>query len=60
MKFYDVDGDGNVSFDEFLSGLRDELTARRLAMVKKAFAMMDKDKSGKLTASDIAGIYDVA
>lgn len=60
MKFYDVDGDGNISFDEFLSGLKDELTPRRLAMVNKAFKRMDKDNSGKLTASDIAGIYDVS
>ena len=60
MKFYDVDGDGNISFDEFLSGLRDELSERRLNMVKKAFMMMDKDGSGQLTASDIAGIYDVS
>ena len=37
MKFYDVDGDGNVTYDEFLSGLRDELSERRLAMVRKAF-----------------------
>ena len=37
MKFYDVDGDGNITYDEFLSGLRDELTERRLAMVRKAF-----------------------
>jgi Ca2+-binding EF-hand superfamily protein len=22
MKYYDVDGDGNVSYEEFLSGLR--------------------------------------
>jgi hypothetical protein len=22
MKFYDIDGDGNVSYEEFLSGLR--------------------------------------
>lgn len=37
MKFYDVDGDGNITYDEFLSGLRDELTERRLSMVRKAF-----------------------
>ena len=49
MKFYDVDGDGNISYDEFVSGLKDELTERRLNMVKKAFAMLDRDQSGKLT-----------
>jgi Ca2+-binding EF-hand superfamily protein len=33
MKFYDCDSDGNISYDEFLRGLRDELTERRMAMV---------------------------
>jgi Ca2+-binding EF-hand superfamily protein len=60
MKFYDADGDGNITYDEFISGLRDELSERRLVMVKKAFAMLDKDGSGELTVNDIAGIYDVS
>ena len=38
----------------------DELTPRRMAMVNKAFNMMDNDGSGQLTISDIAGIYDVS
>ena len=33
VKFYDVDGDGSISYEEFLSGLRDELTERRVNMV---------------------------
>ena len=37
MKYYDIDGDGSISFDEFLRGLREPLTARRLNMMKKAF-----------------------
>lgn len=60
MKFYDIDGDGNVSYDEFLSGMREELTERRVVMVKKAFIMLDKDQSGRITVPDIAGIYDVS
>jgi len=48
IKFYDTDGDGNVSYDEFISGLRDELTERRRAMVYKAFAILDTDGSGIL------------
>lgn len=60
MKFYDVDGDGNVSYDEFLSGLREELSERRVNMVKKAFMMLDKDASGKITVSDVIHIYDVS
>ena len=31
-----------------------------MAMVNKAFNMMDNDGSGQLTISDIAGIYDVS
>lgn len=46
MKYYDTDGDGNVSYDEFIRGLRDELTERRKHMVDKAFMMLDKDRSG--------------
>ena len=59
MKYYDIDGDGNISFDEFLRGLREPLTARRLNMVKKAFQIMDKDSSGKVTVNDIYQVYDV-
>ena len=60
MKFYDVDGDGNISYDEFLSGLREELSERRVNMVKKAFAMLDTDGSGQIKVNDIDGIYDVS
>ena len=60
MKFYDVDGDGNISYDEFMSGLREELSERRVNMVKKAFAMLDTDRSGVIKVNDIDGIYDVS
>ena len=53
VKFYDVDGDGNISYDEFLSGLREPLNERRVNMVKKAFAMLDRNGSGEITVSDI-------
>ena len=59
MKYYDIDGDGSISFDEFLRRLREPLTARRLNMVKKAFQIMDKDSSGKVTVNDIYQVYDV-
>lgn len=60
MAHYDVDGDGNVTYEEFLRGLRDELTERRAAMVQKAFNMLDKDGSGQILVAEIAGIYDVS
>lgn len=59
MKYYDIDGDGNISYEEFLRGMRDELSARKLAMVERAFAMLDKDGSGVVNSQDICRIYDV-
>lgn len=53
MKYYDVDGDGSITYEEFLNGLRDELTQRRYLMVEKAWNIMDKDNSGKITVTDI-------
>jgi len=60
MKFYDVDGDGNISYEEFIRGLKEPLNERREKIVRKVFANMDKDHSGQITVSDIANIYDVS
>lgn len=60
MKYYDTDGDGNINYNEFLSGLKDDLSERRVNMVRKAFAMMDRNKSGSITVSDIQGVFDVS
>ena len=49
-----------MSFEEFVQGLRDPLTPRRLALVKRAFRVVDKDGSGVLDPSDIAGCYDAS
>ena len=60
MKFYDVDGDGNVCYEEFIRGLRDPLTVRRKVMVDKAFALIDRNNSGSVTIEDINAIFDVS
>jgi Ca2+-binding EF-hand superfamily protein len=60
LKFYDVNGDGSIGYEEFLSGLRDPLTERRLAMVKKAFGILDRNGSGNINCAEIANIYDVS
>ena len=53
MKFYDLDGDGNISYEEFARGLRDSLTNRRMTMVDKVFKILDRDCSGKVDIRDI-------
>lgn len=60
MKYYDINKDGNISYEEFLSGLKDEMNERRTNMVCKAFASLDVDQSGVITVSDIQNIYDVS
>jgi calcyphosin len=60
IKYFDIDGDGNISYDEFLSGLRDPLSARKQAMVDRAFALLDKTGSGEIQVKDITKIYDTS
>ena len=60
MKYYDVDGDGQINLEEFMRGLRDPLTERREAMVWRAFELMDRNGSGQVEAADIAHLYDVS
>ena len=60
VKFYDIDGDGCISYEEFVRGLREPMNERRSTIVKKAFAEMDKDGSGMITVADIANVYEVS
>jgi len=41
MSAYDIDGDGSINYEEFIRGLRDELSERKLAMVERTFSCMD-------------------
>lgn len=43
---FDRDGSGEISYDEFLRSIRGEMNAGRVAICKKAYAIMDSDKSG--------------
>lgn len=60
MKHYDVDQDGNITYEEFLRGLRDPLTERRKNMVDRAFATIDRNNNGAISVADIDAIYDVS
>ncbi len=45
------------AFQQFCASQGD-LNARREAIVRKAFSIMDKDGSGELSLADLAGIYN--
>ena len=51
MKYYDKSGDGKLSYEEFVNGLREPLNERRLSIVKKAFASLDKSNMGKISVT---------
>jgi len=59
MKYYDVDGDGHISYDEFVRKLREPLSERKQKVVDTAFKLLEKGKSGKVQASDIVHYFNV-
>ncbi len=60
FKEFDSSNDGNVSYEEFLKSLAPELEGRRLAIVQKVFALMDKDGSGSIDINDVIKIYSTS
>ena len=55
---FDPDGNGEIEYDEFLQGILGPMNNRRVALVKKAFGVIDKDRSGILDINDIKGTYN--
>ena len=49
----DTNGDGNVNYDQFLAGVRGELSKVRADIVNAAFAKFDAGGSGVVKASDL-------
>jgi Ca2+-binding EF-hand superfamily protein len=58
FKIFDRDGSGEISYDEFLRSIRGEMNAGRVALAKKAYTIMDSDKSGQLDINDIRQTYN--
>jgi Ca2+-binding EF-hand superfamily protein len=60
MKYYDFNQDGGVSYEEFVSGLREPLSERRHRMLEKVYSSLDPGNRGFVTTEDIIGVYDVS
>lgn len=58
FKEFDSDKSGEISYDEFIRGVRGPMNDFRKMLVMKAFNIMDKDKSGVLDMNDIKGVYN--
>ena len=49
-KFYDVDGDGNICYNEFVNALSDnKMCKRKTDIVEKAWVALDKEQKGEVT-----------
>eukprot|EP00672_Neobodo_designis_P024477 CAMPEP_0174832148 /NCGR_PEP_ID=MMETSP1114-20130205/3518_1 /TAXON_ID=312471 /ORGANISM="Neobodo designis, Strain CCAP 1951/1" /LENGTH=330 /DNA_ID=CAMNT_0016066003 /DNA_START=30 /DNA_END=1022 /DNA_ORIENTATION=+ len=54
---YDVDGDGNVSYDEFVSTLRGGMSDARKQLIADTFAKIDTDRDGVVTPGELAAAF---
>jgi len=59
-KYFDRDESGFVSFDEFLRGLRGEMTQRRIDLIGEAYDKLDRTGDGRVTVEDLSGVYDTS
>ena len=55
---FDPDDNGEIVYDEFLQEIMGPMNARRVALAKKAFKVIDEDGSGVLDISDIRNRYN--
>jgi Ca2+-binding EF-hand superfamily protein len=58
FEIFDRDGSGDISYDEFLRSIRGSMNSTRLALCKRAYTIMDSDKSGMLDINDIRQTYN--
>ena len=55
---FDADKGGTIDYEEFIQGVRDPLTPRRLDLVHKAFGKIDLDGSGEVTPNEVVKLYN--
>lgn len=46
FRAFDKDGNGTIDYDEFLRVVKGPMNPKRIALVKRAYAKLDKDGSG--------------
>ena len=54
---FDANGDGTISYDEFLRSIRGPMNMARKKMVAQAYKKLDKDGNGWVDINDLRGVY---
>jgi len=58
FSYFDVDGSGQISYDEFIRAIRGPMNMARKKVVAQAFKKLDKDGNGWIDLDDIRGTYN--
>lgn len=58
MNFIDKEGENYIDIDEFLCAIRGKPSARRQAIIDKAFLKFDKEGNGIIDVFEIKGSFD--
>ncbi|CAK4116943.1 unnamed protein product [Aphanomyces euteiches] len=58
--YFDRDGNGRITLDELLRGLRGGMSKRRIQFVRKAFDLLDESRDGVVTIDEIADRFDTS
>lgn len=58
FKFFDKDGSGGVSFDEFMGAIREPVNERRNNMIARAFGVIDDDGSGIIDMDELKAKFN--
>jgi len=58
MNYFDRDGSGKISIEEFLRGVRGKIKKRRAVLIKQAWGYLDTAGDGKVTMADMQTKYD--
>jgi len=58
FRLFDQDGNGEINYEEFISGVVGSMNKRRECVVQAAFQKLDLDKSGTLQIDEIKSAYN--
>ena len=58
IRLLDRNGDGTISYDEFLYQMAPPLSEERIKWINKAFDKLDVDGSGKVSIEDLQAIHN--
>jgi len=60
FKNFDLNGDKQIHYIEFIEALRSEFNEKRVSVVKYAFQMLDTEGTGKLSLQDLVSKYNAS